>query len=88
MCTGKKKKKMMNKQEQEKICVTRVHTIGDCELRSLLIVAVSSSINNRYWFNAKISIDSDRHLWALGIDQGSPDTRNKLNKNWKAVILK
>ncbi len=37
MCTGKKKK-MMNKQEQEKICVTRVHTIGDCELRSLLIL--------------------------------------------------
>ncbi len=37
MCTSKKKEKINKQDEQEKICVTWVHTIGDCELRSLLI---------------------------------------------------
>ncbi len=39
--TGKKKQK--NKQQQEKISVTSVHTLGDCELRGLLIETLHSS---------------------------------------------
>ncbi len=42
MCTSKKKQNKENNEEKikeqikEKIGVTEVHTIGDCELRSLL----------------------------------------------------
>ena len=37
MCVNKKKKQNKQNKEQENISVIRVHTIGDCELRSLLI---------------------------------------------------
>ena len=39
MCTGKKMNKQ--KQQEQKICATWMLTIGDCELRSLLIKRVS-----------------------------------------------
>ena len=38
MCTGKKKQKNQQQQEQTKICVTWLLTIGDCQLRSLLMI--------------------------------------------------
>ena len=43
MCTGKKKK---NKEQQEKICATRVHTIGDAAqlLQSPNEVMVSTTV--------------------------------------------
>ena len=36
LCTGKKKRNEEN--IKEKISVSKVHTIGDCELRSLLTI--------------------------------------------------
>ncbi len=39
MCVGKKKKQNKEQEEQE-IIVIWVHTIGDCELRSLLIIVI------------------------------------------------
>ncbi len=40
MCTGKKKKNKEQEKikEQEKVGVIRMPTIGDCELRSFLII--------------------------------------------------
>ena len=55
MCTGKKKNKEQNEEqikekieEQEKIGVTQVHAIGDCELRSLLITVLDYRV--RFFF--------------------------------------
>ncbi len=46
MCSGKKKQN--KEQEQEKIGVTWVHTIGDCELRILLIAGDNQSPSDGY----------------------------------------
>ena len=46
LCTGKKKQNKEKIKEQEKIAVTKVHTIGDCELRSLLMTRCHSLCQN------------------------------------------
>ena len=54
MCTGKKKQNEEN-EEQEKIGFTQVHTIGDCELRSLLIIICYNLFAHfaKYWWEDK-----------------------------------
>ena len=63
MCTGKKKK--MNEKQQENICVTWLHTIGDC-------VATQSPNSKCSVFKLAVGFQDDRDLELLTRFCGSP----------------